>query len=463
MELANILRFVGIRHRVKQTAACEARPTQLAVLDASTLEVRLIDLADEDAELDFAFGILPVKYRAVEANEDLTQFNPRHVQYKALKKGKEVPTGTPEHHIRKVDGITQIASKVPEAYDGLKSGDAVAMVLGGSGNYLAYVLSRRGEEIGASIHRIPGYELKKARGGESDDRSKDGDATLLAEPLASKPELFHEVTAQDRAMITVTRQFMLRMDAMKAKVACQQRLRQRSIGVAFCSPEGIYPEGGVTKQFEELIANDVIYAALSKEEKRLVREMESGLEQIPLYTQVLSTVTGVGPAIAARLVVSIGDIRRFATRHKLKKFCGVHVLSDGTFARRRVGVLCNWNTEARQALYLVGDQFNRRPGSYWGQKLIENKRRYREKHPVPVEFSKGEGKKSVMRYTDGHIHKMAIWRTLSQFVCWLFSQGRRLDSGMPLLLHPDPGIQSAPVIQMQAPGAVRDVPTESAA
>jgi hypothetical protein len=343
------------------------------------------------------------------------------------------------------------------------------MVLGGSGNYLAYVLSRRGDEIGASAHRIPGYELKKARDGESDDRSKDGDATLLAELLASKPGLFHQVTAQDRAMITVTRQFMLRMDAMKAKVACKQRLGQRSIGIAFCSPDGIYPEGGVAKKFEEMVANDEIYKTLVREENRLVQDLEDGLEHIPLYSQVLSTVTGVGPAIASRLVVSIGDIRRFATNAKLKKFCGVHVIGDGTdggtFARRRLGVLCNWNNDARQALYLVGDQFNRRPRSYWGQKLLENKRRYREKHPVPVEFSKGEGKKSVMRYTDGHIHKMAIWRTLSQFVCWLFSQGRRLDSGMELRLHPDSEVQSAPVIQMEAPSdaSASDVPTESAA
>jgi hypothetical protein len=35
-----------------------------------------------------------------------------------------------------------------------------------------------------------------------------------------------------------------------------------------------------------------------------------------------------------------------------------------------------------------------------------------------------EGKK---RYTDGHIHKMALWRTATQFVRWLFRQWWALE------------------------------------
>lgn len=122
---------------------------------------------------------------------------------------------------------------------------------------------------------------------------------------------------------------------------------------------------------------------------------------------------------------------------KLAAFCGVHVLRGGkyqdvppekSFPRRRGGALANWNTLARQALYLLGDQFNRRPDSPWGQRLIAAKARLRAIHPEPVVVKKnGPDDKGTKRYTDGHIHKMAIWRTLTRFVSWLFREWRRLE------------------------------------
>jgi hypothetical protein len=434
MELAkvsNATRYVGIRHCIKKTADQEARPTQLVLLNPKTGKVTNISLEVEDDELDFVKGQLPITWRTIHDDEKVESFPAHHIKWRTLKKGELPDENTPENHIHKDGKIFQIAEKVSDKYEGLKPGDAVAMVLGGSGNYFAYALSRTGENIGASVHRIPGYELKKARGGQSDDKSKDGDDLLLAKLLQSKPELFRLTTARDRDMITVTRKFMLRQDVMRQRVACMQRLRQRGIGITFCSPDGIYPEGGLEKQFDDLIASDVVYQALTKEHRRLTGEMENALQEIPLFTEILSKVTGVGPAIAGRLVVAIGDIRRFATDAKLKAFCGVHVLSDGSFARRRVGVLCNWNTEARQALFLVGDQFNRRPASVWGQRLLLNKRKLRETHPVVIEMNNEKGKK-VKRYTDGHIHKMAIWKTLNQFTRWLWKQGMRLENGLPL-------------------------------
>lgn len=101
---------------------------------------------------------------------------------------------------------------------------------------------------------------------------------------------------------------------------------------------------------------------------------------------------------------------------KFVAFCGVHVEEDGRFVRRRKGAVANYHPEARQALWLLSDQWNRAPDSYWGKRLRENKANLQLKHPEPEEVN---GKK---RYTPGHIFKMARWRTITQFTRELFAE-----------------------------------------
>ncbi len=115
---------------------------------------------------------------------------------------------------------------------------------------------------------------------------------------------------------------------------------------------------------------------------------------------------------------------------KLKAFCGVHVRFGGKwgdmpknrqFPRRRRGEVFNVTQMARQSLYLLGDQFNYRPDSRWGQVLLTYKDRFRQKYPEVVEEN---GRK---QYTDKHIHKMALWRTLTKFTEWLFKEWTRIE------------------------------------
>jgi|SRR3989344_1131577 len=113
---------------------------------------------------------------------------------------------------------------------------------------------------------------------------------------------------------------------------------------------------------------------------------------------------------------------------KLKAFCGVHCI-NGKFARRRVGQVSNWNPAARQALYLLGEQFNRRPESVWGKKLLEYKAKLRVVHPEVIEE---DGKK---RFTNGHIHKMTLWRTLTKFVEALYNAWTRIEKEQSGTIH----------------------------
>ena len=118
---------------------------------------------------------------------------------------------------------------------------------------------------------------------------------------------------------------------------------------------------------------------------------------------------------------------RQKSQAKLRTFMGVGLTWDEdhekwAFPRKRRGTRCNWNPTGRQALYLLADQFNRRPSTVWGKRLRQNKATYRVIHPEPI---KENGKS---RYSNGHIHKMAIWKTLGEFVNALYFEWSELEN-----------------------------------
>ena len=189
------MRYIGIRHRVKKTADDEARPTQVYILE----EDLILELEDDNAELDWVRGTFPVSFRPVGPDEDLTAFNPRHIQWRTVRKTEDIAKLNPAH-LREVEGKTQIVTKVPDAYDGLRAGDVYTLSLGGSGDRLAFALSKVGERVNATVLRIPPSILKERRG----DNSKDEDPKLLANLGKNEPNLFHEVTANTRAIMDHT-------------------------------------------------------------------------------------------------------------------------------------------------------------------------------------------------------------------------------------------------------------------
>ncbi len=477
-------RYIGVRHRTKKTAAGETRPTLMVVLEEDGTG-RTIEFEDDTAELDWALGRLPTEYRVTQEGEDISMF--------------------PARHVKEVKGT----KKVPCAYDGLRAGDVVALSLGGSGDRLAFALSRQAVIVGAEVIRIPPFALKAARG----DADKTDDAALLAKLARNNYSLFYTTKARERQLILVREYLKQMKDVMKDRIACEQRLRQRLNGKVFCTSDGQYPEGALEDLFDAEKAKDTILMALLKEEKSRERELDKALEALDIYTELFKPVEGLGTRIAARLIAAIMDIRRFRVsadvtelnkdiaaalelgeyqttkltvaaeyggtiefeqrwsgfervgqvakwqrehgqadnagmlqtalelmrqRGKLQrkawsqslakfhKFCGVAVGDDGKFLRRRAGVVANWHPDARQALWLLANQFNYRPDSYWGQRLLHHKTRLRQLHPEPEVL---EGKK---RYTDGHILKMAKWRTVSDFLTWLMTEWVRFDGGAPV-------------------------------
>ena len=409
----SVSRIIGIRHRVKRTAEGKARPTQVTI--ETNGKKTLFDLATETDELDFVLGRYPTAYRPYADGEDLSGFLKRQLKTKTEGEGDDAKT---------------VILKVSSEFDGLQTGDEVVMVLGGSGDRFAFALSKRGEKIGASVHRLPSFELNARRG----EVSKDDDSSTLVRIFRENPELFYEVGVRDRELIQLKEAFYGRAEAQRARIGCEQRLGSRVIGKIFLSEEGLYPDGLLEDACDAEKATDAILKGLVKEEKRRDAELKFAVHRLYVWREIFVGIEGVGETIAAGVIVAVGDIRRFKTDVKLKKFLGVHVQSDGRFPRKRVGTVANWHPRGRQALYLLAGQFIYRPDSVWGLKLREYKAKFRAKHPV-VECStcdvpwdkcrkkvvvetteELEGEKHTRRYTDGHIHKMAMWRTLTKFV-----------------------------------------------
>lgn len=395
-------RTIGIRHQRKWTQEGEARPTLVAIKENS--EVRELELPDDMAELDFVLGRFPLGFRKLQKGERVSQFPKHHVQY------------------RKVRGSEAKAAYVPRAYDGLRDNDTIFMVLGGSGDRFAYALSRRAEELqDVVVYRVPSFHLKSFRG----EGEKEEDHKLLLKYFEEHPDDFYVVGPQDRSYIRIKEAFQARKDMQKDRIACQQRLYQRAVGQIFLTEAGKYPEGTISDEYDRLKANDTVLLGLLEEEKVREQELKKAVHEVEVWERVFKPIEGCGEALAARIISAVADIRRFEAPAQLKAFLGVHVMEDGRFPRRRQGQVANWHPDGRQALYLLGEQWNRRPQSEWGQKLRQNKQALRQKHP---EVHVVEGKK---RYTDAHIHKMGLWRTRTRFVEHLFSAWWELEGGAP--------------------------------
>jgi hypothetical protein len=583
-------RYIGFVHRVKQTAAGEARPTMVIIIDQCGNMIKH-ELKTEADELEFVLGLFVLGMRKTKADDDLSTYMKHHIKWRALKDDEDAddfPTELLRSEGEDDEKTYFVATNVPKGYEGLKANDIVGACLGGSGDRFSFALSRQADQDlkgQAVVMRIPPIELKTLR--EQMGREKKDDALTLAELVRDMPEKFQRVTVRERKLIKLRGVYEARMEALESRKQCAQRFRQRSIGRVFCSEEGLYPEGSLEDAFARDAANYRILQALLKEEAACNRELKAVVEALPVWQYIFDEIPGVGPAIAAGIIAAIGDIRRFraepdpekmtqladkcqqheidgdliaglelhevktriaakkaegktvnmyvmtqmvrdhwnwndqptkavaldkaldihkersrlrsvARKHggpgKLKAYMGVHVLSNQPpskqFPRKRTGQVANWNTRGRQALYQLGDQFNRRPDTFWGAKLRENKVYFRNRHQLPVKVKQGlsdpfrmceqfflrnnviptaptapittqeelqawfdqekvnlpstvnndellnivrsvglakaSGKVRQL-YGNAHIHKMATWRTLSQFVEWLFHKWNDLE------------------------------------
>jgi hypothetical protein len=434
-------RIVGVRHRQKKTKEGEARPTVLCIAPvgdpSNTIE---ISLEDEQDEIDWAHHVYPITFRDVLPRDKPEDFLPWHLQWKKVKEGESIE-GIPDSHLRSEGKVTERLTKVPCEFIGAETGDTIVMLAGGSGNLFAHLLSRVGEQMDMKVMRISAARAKEFRKGTEFEPVENLHRALVW-MYESDSSGFRQLQARHRAQVEIEELYKLFEDVQNDRKSCGLRLYQRAKRSAYTQPHvETSTHVAVEERHKALLASDPVHLALNMEEERVEDDALKIMKSMPIYTQVLKGVSGIGPRIALRLIASIPDISAFETEAQFCAFCGVHCLgadgnklkkgetpptNRGGFPRHKRGVICDWKPVLRQALFLFDDQLNRNPGSYWGSRRVEIKKGLRAKHPVPVEEIV-EGGRKVKRYTDGHIQNMARWKTLNKFCRWLFRRLKNLE------------------------------------
>ncbi len=289
----------------------------------------------------------------------------------------------------------------------LQSGDIVLMPLGGSGDLFAYAASRRAEELGfgTCVMRVAPYHVKQTRNGKK--KNPADDVIILLGLYQSSRELFYPVSAYDQDYIKLRHYYQAWLAAMEAYQAAENRARQATIGMIFCSSEGLCPEGELKRALEQELVNDHILQALRSERDDRSKTLKRFVKGLDICKDVFVPIEGVGPRISAGLIVAIRDIRRFKRVAAFRAYLGTGLLENGDFPRREKGHPANWNPDARSTCFLATIQFFMRKNSYWGSRLRENWDEYKIKHPD---------------WIPGKILAAAQWRTATQFTNWLYRE-----------------------------------------
>jgi hypothetical protein len=144
-------------------------------------------------------------------------------------------------------------------------------------------------------------------------------------------------------------------------------------------------EDTIAKLVNALLESDqfkaTVFGRLKAQKKRIEKMLTGGrigrkgeaFEPNEIYQKVFEPIPGCGPLIGARFISAISDIRRFKSLPTLKAYAGYHHFEDGSRARRRAGHVSNWNTQLKQAVYLLCDMTVKNASSPWRAKLDQRK------------------------------------------------------------------------------------------
>ncbi len=302
------------------------------------------------------------------------------------------------------------------------------------------------------MYRIAPYHLKEYRSG----KDKKSDTAFLLEMFTGTThrDLFVEFEAYDAKTIEISALAKYRLLMMKRRISVYQTILQAQHDLLLITDEDCFPAGVIADEYRKRTADDPFLVATEAAEKHAKKELEKIFKNYDVYQKIFEPVEGCGPLIAARIISTVGDIRRFKSIAAFRRYMGVHVDSQGRFPRfRRDSTETGWAPNGRQGLYLfAGDQCMKNPNSEWGKKLrtIWEKEEILHPHPIVIEDETGTeypllpetlvriGKsdkyrvmqdgaemkqiKGKQRYYPGHLMKRAIWKTAGRFANHVFRE-----------------------------------------
>jgi hypothetical protein len=395
LEAETVGRVIGFQHRQKKTKDGEERPTVLATVGPSGEPLKF-ECPDDLAELDFVHGMLPTAWRPVTVGENLSGTQRHHIHFRppndneTLEGALEVwpreslDIETKGRGKNKTETLVGIPTEVPSEFDGVKGGDTLVGILGGSGFDFTIALIGKAAEVGAKVFLTAPHNLKAAR--DKEHGLKDDDADLLRRLYGERPEFFHEMRPVDALSWEVFHTWDLTADAMKQRNKVVQRAERSARHAVYASKKYIGSE--LARAVLTAKMGDKTVELVIESEKEAQRDLEAAVEAHPLYQHLFADIKGVGPRFLGKFLSAIRDIRRFPREGTggFLRFAGYAVVKgpDGrhTIQRFRRGGGMPGNPEIKQAVWLLVDlQFSRQKDTPWGVRFQEIKAELHAKHP----------------------------------------------------------------------------------
>ena len=184
---------------------------------------------------------------------------------------------------------------------------------------------------------------------------------------------------------------------------------------------------GVTKMdasFEEQIIEWL--TTMEKDSKKVM--IGIGKSTGPIW-EWLTAIHGIGDHTAAKLIAQFDDPGRFATVSKWWRFSGWAVI-DGKRERNVKGEKSHYNRKLKSECYLVATSFIKQQTPVYVDIYYTEKARLRSEHPEPEPSPESAW---PTKYTDSHIHRMAMRKMVKVFLCHFWVQWRTIE-GLPVSL-----------------------------
>ena len=162
-------------------------------------------------------------------------------------------------------------------------------------------------------------------------------------------------------------------------------------------------------------------------EKDIIKEMKKELENYPIW-EWLKPIKGINCATAAGLIASVNDIGRFECVGSLWSYFALDVV-DGHAPRREKGKEYNKHLKGKSLILgIIGDSFIKQRTPHYRDIYDNEKIKQRKLHPEAVPTGNKTGFKK--KYTDMHVHRMAIRKMMKRFIADYWVMDRQLN-GFP--------------------------------
>src|SRR5919107_3161527 len=255
---------------------------------------------------------------------------------------------------------------------------------GGLGRHLAGRLAATGE----SVVDVPPKLSARVRALSSGNARKNDGVDALATALAaSRNELLAEVdpevgsevlrllSERREELVAERTRALNRLHALLRDLVPGGVARMLSAERAARILRGIRPKGGASARLRRRLASEVLRDVRTLDRK--IADLERRIEaEVEASGTTLTEIFGIGPILAARIIGTVGDVRRFPTKAHFASYCGTAPLeaSSGVVVRHRLSLA--GNRKLNYALHMVATSQARSAapgGAYYRKKLDEGK------------------------------------------------------------------------------------------